>query len=101
MVAAVAMEEDVETRVARLESDVAHIRADVADMKVDIRQLKDDLGNLRVEMNKGDASLRDEMHQGFATLERKMIRTSLSDKIWTLLMAAAILGVMAHGFKWL
>ena len=81
MAAAVAAMADelLESRVARLESDVAHIRSDVADMKLDIREL-------RAQM---------------AQLERKLISGLASNRIWMLLQSAAILGVMARGFKWL
>jgi septal ring factor EnvC (AmiA/AmiB activator) len=69
----------LESRVARLESDVAHIRSDIAEMKLDIRELRKQL----------------------AELEQKVIRGLGSNRIWMLLQSAAILGVMARGFKWL
>ncbi|MHB8816358.1 MAG: hypothetical protein ACYDAE_24260 [Steroidobacteraceae bacterium] len=78
--AAVAMADQLlESRVARLESDVAHIRSDIAEIKLDIR----------------------EMRQRMADLERKLIHGLASNRIWMLLQSAAILGVMARGFKWL
>lgn len=79
--AAVAMMTDqpLESRVARLEADVANIRSDIADMKLDIRELRKEL-----------AELRDRLTRGLA-----------SNRIWMLLQSAAILGVMARGFKWL
>jgi hypothetical protein len=39
--------------------------------------------------------------KALGTLEKALQRTSLSDRIWMLMTAAAILSVMAHGFKWL
>ena len=72
-------EQPLESRVARLESDVAHIRSDIAEMKRDIREL-------RVQI---------------ADLERKWVDGLASNRIWMLLQSAAILGVMARGFKWL
>jgi len=72
-------EQPLESRVARLESDVAHIRSDIAEMKRDIREL-------RVQI---------------ADLERKWVHGLASNRIWMLLQSAAILGVMARGFKWL
>ena len=77
--AAVMADQLLESRVARLESDVAHLRSDVAEMKLDIRELR----------------------QQIAELERKLIRGLASNRIWMLLQSAAILGVMARGFKWL
>jgi chromosome segregation ATPase len=41
-------------------------------------------------------SLKDSMEKEF----RKLDRERLYDRVWFLLIAAAILGVMAHGFKW-
>jgi len=78
MVAAVA-EQPLESRVARLEADVAHIRSDLAEIKRDIRELRGQI----------------------ADIERKLIRGLASNRIWMLLQSAAILGVMARGFKWL
>ena len=88
MAAAVAAMADqiLESRVARVESDVAHIRSDIAEMKVDIREL-------RQEVSKLDGKI--------ANLERKLITGLASNRIWMLLQSAAILGVMARGFKWL
>jgi chromosome segregation ATPase len=40
--------------------------------------------------------LKDSMEKEFRTLDRER----LYDRVWFLLIAAAILGVMAHGFKW-
>ena len=72
-------EQPLESRVARLESDVALIRSDIAEMKRDIRELRAQI----------------------ADLELKLIRGLASNRIWMLLQSAAILGVMARGFKWL
>jgi uncharacterized coiled-coil DUF342 family protein len=119
-------EDEVDARIVRLESDVAHIRSDISDIKADIRELraessasKEGLASIRVEF----ANLRDEMHRGFAELRAEMqsgraedraemragderlhrliIRTSLTDRIWTLLLTGTMLAVMAHGFKWI
>lgn len=78
MVTAMA-EQPLESRVARLESDVAHIRSDIAEMKSDIRELRAQI----------------------ADLQSKLIHGLASNRIWMLLQSAAILGVMARGFKWL
>jgi uncharacterized coiled-coil protein SlyX len=81
MAAAVAVMADqtLESRVARLESDVGHIRSDIAEMKLDIRELRKEL----------------------AKLDQKLISGLASNRIWMLLQSAALLGVMARGFKWL
>lgn len=91
--AAVAMAETTEIRVARLESDVAHIRADVADLKVDVREMRREIGGLHEKIG----GLRDEMLKGFKTLENSNLQT----RIWILLIGGAILGVLAHAGHWL
>ncbi len=79
-VAAVAETDQIlETRVTRVESDVAHIRSDIGEIKLDIRELRKEM-----------AELRDRLTRGLA-----------ANRIWMLLQSAALLGVMARGFKWL
>ena len=73
------VDQPLESRVARLESDVAHIRSDIAEMKLDIRQLREQMREV----------------------EQRLIRGLASNRIWMLMQSAAILGVMARGFKWL
>jgi phage shock protein A len=77
--AAIMADQTLESRVARLESDVSHIRSDIAEMKLDIREIRKEL----------------------AELNQRLIRGLASNRIWTLLQSAALLGVMARGFKWL
>ena len=69
----------LESGAARLESDVAHLSSNVGEIKLDIRELRKEL-----------AELRDQLTRGLA-----------SNRVWMLLQSAAILGVMARGFKWL
>ena len=71
---------------ARLESDVAHIRSDVAEMKLDIRELRQEVCRLDGKIG---------------NLERKLISGLASNRVWMLLQSAALLGVMAWGFKWI
>ncbi|HEX8754794.1 MAG TPA: hypothetical protein VF745_00535 [Steroidobacteraceae bacterium] len=124
--AALAMAEMTETRLDRLESDVAHIRSDVADLKADVRELRKEIGcahekisnlgdrvwteigNLRSDMHKEIAGLRDDMRKEFAELHKELaansraiLRGDLTNRIWMLLMGAAILGVLARGLHWL
>lgn len=92
MAAAVAMMADqtLESRVARVESDVAYIRSDIAEMKADFREMRTEM---RTEMRALDKKIAD--------LERQLMRGLASNRIWMLLQSAAVLGVMARGFKWL
>jgi len=96
-VAAAAMTETTDIRLARLESDVAHIRSDVADVKIDLREIRKDFGGLRDEMRKEFAILHRELVEG----REAMIRGDLMTRIWMLLMCTAMLGVMARGLHWL
>jgi outer membrane murein-binding lipoprotein Lpp len=86
MAAEAMADQTLESRVARLESDVAHIRSDIAEMKLDIRDLRKNVRDL-------DAKI--------SNLEYKLIGGLASNRVWMLLQSAAILGVMARGFKWL
>jgi uncharacterized coiled-coil DUF342 family protein len=98
--AAAAMAETTEIRVARLESDVAHIRSDVAELKVDVRELRKEIGGIHERtggIHEKIGGLRDEMHKGFATLKHENSQT----RIWMLLIGGAILGVLAHAVHWL
>ena len=95
--AAAAMAEMTETRLTRLESDVAHVSSDVADLKTDVREMRKDLGGLRDEMRKEFT----ELHRELAANSRAIMQGDLMNRIWTLLMCAAILGVIARGLHWL
>jgi hypothetical protein len=53
--------------------------------------------NLRQDID----TLRDELHKSDARLWHEVTQASLSKKTWMFLLTAAVLGVMAHGFKWL
>ena len=69
----------MEPRVAKLESDVAHILREVGDIKTDVRELRKKTDEIKDAIS--------------------------SAKVWALLLyvglAAALLGAMAKGFKWL
>ena len=66
---------NMETRVAKLESDVEHIKTDVSDIKIDIRALRGDMnteiGALRRDMNTGIGALREETNTGMGALSRE------------------------------
>jgi hypothetical protein len=69
----------MEARIAKLESDVSHIQSDIRDIKDDLKRLPDKLDSIKDAIS--------------------------SAKIWAILLyvalAASLLYVMAHGFKWL
>jgi hypothetical protein len=79
-------EQHVEERVARLETHVGNIQKDIVEMKHDVKALNTGMTDLRIEMLKGFARLR---------------MSDIMTRIWMLTGLAAVLGVMARGFKWL
>jgi hypothetical protein len=119
-------ENPVDPAVARLEANVEHIRADVSDMKVDIRRLNDkiEVVDQRLTSKIDDLDQRltskidgldqrlttkfDSLKDAYANLALR-VETGFADqktarahdRIWHLLTSAALLGIMAHGFKWL
>jgi chromosome segregation ATPase len=108
----------VEDRLGKIEAHIDHMRSDISDLKVDVRRLNDKIDGLDTRLNgKIDGldqklsgridevdkrltgkidSLKDTMEKEF----RKLDRERLYDRVWFLMIAAAILSVMAHGFKW-
>jgi len=119
-------ENPVEERVAVLEANVEHIRSDISDIKVDIRRLNDKIGDvdhklsdkidavdqkLTVKIDRTDQKLMrkiDGVDQKF-TGKIDSIAQAISDlkighahdRVWWLLMSAALLGITARSFKWI
>jgi hypothetical protein len=69
----------MEVKVARLEADVGNIKTNIADIKIDVRSIRDKVDDVKDSI--------------------------ASAKVWALVLyiglAATLLYVMAHGFKWL
>jgi hypothetical protein len=61
------------------------------------REMYDEAKALRKEMIDGAQALRKEMTDGFQSIRKEIS----SAKIWALLIAAAMLGVLARGFHWI
>ncbi len=105
----------VEERVARLEANVEHIQSDVSEIKVDLRRLEGKMEARFDAMDKkfeGKFAAVDKKFEGMmdklTALERTMRQGfeainvgRAMDKVWALLAIATLLGVMAHGFKWI
>jgi chromosome segregation ATPase len=122
-------ETPVEDRLGKIEAHIEHMRSDISDLKVDVRRLNEKVDEVdkrlggkiddvdkrlcakidEVDKRLGEKidevdkrltgkldGLKDSMEKEFRTLDRER----LYDRVWFLLIAAAILGVMAHGFKW-
>src|SRR5262245_44142385 len=103
-------EENMEERVARLEVSVAHIQMDVSELKAGQRQLdakvdgvRDALTSFREETNSSLATLteqtngslaalREQTNGSLAALREEMRVGRAVDKIWWLMIAAALLG---------
>lgn len=67
-----------------------------------------EFGGLRAKMRKAFGGLRDEVRGEFAALHqepaensRAIVRGDLMNRIWMLLMCAAMLGVIARELHWL
>jgi predicted RNase H-like nuclease (RuvC/YqgF family) len=116
------LETPLEERAARLEANVEHIRQDVAETKTDVRRLNDKIDNVdqrlsdkidRVDQKlsaKIDSvkdlvtTLAINMEKRFADMEKSFATLQAArafDRVWWLLMSAALLGVMARAFKWI
>ena len=86
-------ENPVEERIARLEAHVEHMQLDISDLKILVHKLNDKVDDLKESMNKR-----------FAEIDKQFLKLKIAriaDRVWFLLTAATILGVMAHGFKWI
>lgn len=91
-----------------MESDVKHIQTDVTDVKVELRRTNDRLDRLENKVdglkdqleNKID-ELKDQLKDGLAGIGQQIA----SMKVWAMGLyaglAAALLLIMARGFKWL
>ncbi len=107
------MEISVEQRVAILETSVQHIRSDISEMKVDLRRLNDKVdavdAKLTAKIDAGDQKLsdkidavKDSVTSLALTMEKSFAELKIGrvlDRVWWLLIAGALLGVMARGFK--
>src|SRR5882757_154961 len=104
-------EEPVEERVAKLEIHVEHIRSDISDMKTDIRRLNDKIDAVDPRLGGRIDALEKKLSDKIDALDQKLtgkfdsvieMLTSLkvgqaNNRVWWLLMCAAMLGVMARG----
>jgi hypothetical protein len=118
----VSMNEDttkIEGRLGRLEASAVRVETQVAGISGEVTETKHDSKDMRTRMEDGFQTLRTEMTDGFQALRKEMtdgfqaVRKEMTDgfqavraeiasaKIWALLIAAAILGVLARGFHWI
>lgn len=83
----------MEARVSVLETHYQHIQTYV-------QELRDDLKEIRQEMNTKFDVVNTRFGEIQKTLEA-MNTGRVWDRVWMLLSMAALLGVMARGFKWI
>ena len=98
------LETPLEERVARLEANVEHIQSDVSDMKVDLRRLNDKVDGLEQKLSGKIDSLKDTVASLALTMEKSFAALKVGralDRVWWLLMSAAMLGIMARAVKWI
>jgi hypothetical protein len=87
------LEYPMEERVARLEAKVDHIQSDISDMKVDIRKLDE-------KIDRVDQKLTAKIDSLLEMIVSLRVGRAF-DRVWWLLMSAALLGIMARAFKWI
>jgi len=71
---------------ARVETEIAHFRTAIDAVESRVDALRDHVDALRTHINSRLDAIKDSL---------------ASAKIWALLIAAALLGVMGRGFGWL
>jgi chromosome segregation ATPase len=87
---------------AELHSGLAAVRAELHSGLAAVRaELQSGLAAVRADLQSGLADVRAEMQSADERLHRLILRTSLSNRIWMLLLTGTMLAVMAHGFKWI
>jgi hypothetical protein len=95
------IERRVEVRLLRLEDKVTVIGTDLKEFQCEFKEFKSEIrsefkseaNSFRAELN----ILRTRMEEGFQSM-RKEINDA---KIWALIIAAGMLGVMVRGFHWI
>lgn len=79
----------MEERMARLEATVEYTQSNVTEMKSNLRRVEDKV---------------DAVKESVVSLEKRileLVTDRWKDKVWWLVIAGALLGVMARGFKWI
>jgi hypothetical protein len=94
------VEDDVDERLVKLETDVAHIRVGMGDLKSEIRDLRGEIKDVRTEVKDLRTEVRSEItsiKDQIATIRVDIVMT----KVWMLCQSAVLLGVMTRGFHWI
>ena len=95
---------DLEASVQERDEAIEHTRSDIAEMKTDLRRLNDKIEDVDKRLGAKCDSLKDQiaslalaMEKGFGDLRTKRAW----DRVWWMVIAGSVLGVLARGFKWI
>ena len=94
------VEDDVDERLVKLETDVSHILVVVGELKSEIKDVRGEIKDLRTEV-KGDIK---ELRGEVTSIKDQMTAMRVDivmTKVWMLCQSAVLLGVMARGFHWI
>lgn len=87
----------MEERIARLEVTTDHIQSDVTELKANVKQL-----DSKVDAQGKDLGTKIENLE--RTMREKLEKLAIgqwANRVWALLLAGVVLGVMARGFHWI
>jgi phage shock protein A len=98
------VENPMEERVARLEVKVDHIQSDVSELKTDVRRLDEKIDKVEQKFTAKIDAMDQKFTAKIDTILEMIVDLKVGralDRVWWLLMSAALLGVMARAFKWI
>jgi septal ring factor EnvC (AmiA/AmiB activator) len=102
------MSDQIETRLARIESDVEYIKKDTTELRVELRRTNDriDVTNQKIDDLRDSLTVKIEAVRSELTGKFDSLKDSLHSVIvWALLLyftlAGALLAVIAKAFKWI
>ena len=97
-------ENSVEDRMTRLEVNVENIQTYVSEIKTEIRRLDNKIDEVDKRLTGKIEVLDQKLSEGLDALKAAIADLRVgraNDRVWWLTIAAALIGVMAHGFKWI
>ena len=99
------MSDQLEVRVARIESDVQHINEVTTDLRVELRRTNDkiDAGFQRLDkkVDDGHKELNKKIDDVYKELKDKLYSLSLWALLLYITLAGGLLTVIARAFKWM
>src|SRR5882762_7024009 len=91
------LENPMEEHIARLEEKVDHIQSDVSDLKVEVRRLGEKIDRNDQKLTAKIDAVDQKLTSKIDAILEKIVGLQVSrafDRVWYLLMSAALLGVM-------